>query len=178
MWQCKVKFNSVFTVEILMILPGREEHILELDLIPLSDLQLQQTHTDEDILMTKPVLSVQISVDQEHQTDADRQDRRKKWIVSFEKCSRFTTLSLEFPLRFDLHQGLAGFGGMEHFNADKYRKEMGGGSQPPKSPSMQVQAHSRRKRRRSDFAQTESEERDWWSFRFKEVYLELQRDER
>jgi hypothetical protein len=132
---------------------------------------------DDDTLMSKPILSVQISVDAEHQSDADCQDRRKKWLSSFEKCGRVTILSLDFPLRFDLHQGLAGFGGMENFNADKYRKEAGGGLPLPKSPSMQVQAHNRRQRRRSDFAQTEREERDWWSFRFKEVYLEMQRDQ-
>ena len=132
---------------------------------------------DEDTLLSKLILSVQISVDVEHQSDADRQDRRKKWLLSFEKCRRITTISLEFPLRFDLHQGLAGFGGMENFDADKYRKEMDGGPPLPKSPSMQSQAHSRRQRRRSDFAQTEREERDWWSFRFKQVYLEMQRGE-
>lgn len=119
-----------------------------------------------------------MSVDVEHQNDADRRGRRKKWLESLENCCRATNLSLEFPLLFDLHQGLAGFGGMENFNGDKYRKEVGGGLPPPKSPSMQVQAHSRRQRRRSDFAQTEREERDWWSFRFKEVYLEMQRDKR
>jgi hypothetical protein len=174
-----VKFNSVFTVEnLLIILPGREEHVVELDLISVSDLELQQAHTDEDTFMSNPVSSVQISVDVEDQSDSDYQDRRKTWFASFEKCWRATSLSLEFPLRFDLHQGLAGFGGMDNFNADKYRKEMGGGPLPPKSPSMQVQAHNRRRRRRSDFAQTEREERDWWSFRFKEVYLEMQRDQR
>ena len=132
---------------------------------------------DEDTLVSNPVLNVQISVDVEHQSDADCQDRRKKWLLSFEKCWRVTILSLEFPLRFDHRQGLAGFGGMENFDADKYRKEIGGGLTLPKSPSMQVQAHNRRQRRRSDFAQTEGEERDWWSFRFKQVYLETQRDQ-
>lgn len=174
-----MKFNSVSAVESsLNILPGREEHVFELDLIPVSDLQLRETHTDEDALMSKSVLSVQISVDVDHLNDADRQVSRKKWLGSFEKCWRSTILSLEFPLRFDLHQGLDGFGGMENFNADKYQKEMGGGLPPPKSPSMQVHAHNSRQRRRSDFAQTEREERDWWSFRFKEVYLEMQREDR
>lgn len=149
-----------------------------LDLIPVDDPQLRKNHTDEETLISEPISSVQICVDAERQSDADRQDRRRKWLASFEKCWRATTLSLEFPLRFDLHQGLADFGGMENFNADKYRKEVGGGLPPPKSPSMQVQAHNRRQRRRSDFAQTEREERDWWSFRFKQVYLEMQRDER
>ena len=128
--------------------------------------------------MSAQISTIQISVSSEHQGDANHQERRKKWLDSFEKCCHATTLSLEFPLRFDLHQGLAGFGGIENFNADKYQKAMNAGLPPPKSPSMQIQAYNRRQRRRSDFAQTEKEERDWWSFRFKEVYLEMQRDER
>lgn len=128
--------------------------------------------------MSKPVLSVQISVDAEHQSDSDRQDNQKKWLVSFKKCWRATTLSLEFPLRFDLRPGLAVFGGIENFSPDKYQKEMSGGLPLPKSPSMRAQVHNRRQRRRSSFTQTEKEERDWWSFRFKEVYSEMQRDEK
>jgi hypothetical protein len=170
---CCFRHSSLF-----IVLSGREEHVLELDLIPISDLQLDQTHTDEDTLTSTSVSSIEISVDLEHQGDADRHERRKRWLASLEKCWRATTLSLEFPLRFDLHQGLAGFGGMENFNADKYQKAMGTGTPPPKSPSMQVQAQNRRQRRRSGFAQAEREERDWWSLRFKEVYLEMQRDER
>jgi len=128
--------------------------------------------------MSTPVSSIQISVDLEHQGDADCRERRKKWFGSFEKCCRATTISLEFPLRFDLRQGLTGFGGIENFDADKYQKAMGAGLPFPKSPSMQIQAYNRRQRRRSDFSQAEREERDWWSFRFKQVFLEMQRDER
>ena len=128
--------------------------------------------------MSTPVSSVRVSVDLEHHSDADRRERRETWLASFEKCCRATTLSLEYPLRFNLHQGLAGFGGMENFDADKYQRAMGTGVPPPKSPSMQVQAHTRRQRRRSNFTQSEREERDWWSFRFKEVYLKMQRDGR
>ena len=171
--------NFICTVEnLFIVLPGREEHVVELDLVPVDDGQLEETQVDEDTLMSTPVSIIQISVDLEHQGDANHQDRRRKWVASFEKCSHTTTLSLEFPLRFDLNQGLAGFGGMENFDADKYQKAMGAGLLPPKSPSMQIQAHNRRQRRRSDFAQGEREERDWWSFRFKEVYLEMQRDQR
>jgi hypothetical protein len=174
-----VILGSAFTIKSLFIvLPGHEKHVIELDLIPVSDPQLEQAHTDEDMFMSTSVSIVQISVDPEHQGSADRQERRKNWLSSFEKCRRATTLSLEFPLRFDLHQGLSGFGGMENFNADKYQKAMGAELPPPKSPSMQVGVHNRRQRRRSDFAQAERGERDWWSFRFKEVYLEMQRDEK
>ena len=133
---------------------------------------------EEDDLMSKLVLGVRVFVDAEHESHVDPQDTRKRWLASFEKCRRAATLSFEFPLRFDLHQGLAAFGGIENFNVDRYQKEIGGGLPFPRSPSMRVQAHNRRQRRRSDFAQTEREERDWWSFRFKEVYLEMQRDER
>jgi len=177
--QYKVILNFICTIESLFIvLPGREEHVAELDLIPVGDVQLEETHFDEDTLMSTPVSTIQISVDLEHQGDANHEERRKKWVSSFEKCSHTTTLSLEFPLRFDLHQGLAGFGGMENFDANKYQKAMGAELPPPKSPSMQIQAYNRRQRRRSDFAQGEREERDWWSFRFKEVYLETLRDQR
>lgn len=116
-------------------------------------------------------------MDLEHQSDANHHERRRKWLASFKKCCHATTLSLEFPLRFDLRQGLVDFGGIENFDADKYQKAIGAELPPPKSPSMQIQVHNRRQRRRSDFAQAEREERDWWSFRFKEVYLEIQRDE-
>lgn len=162
---------------LFIVLPGREEHVIDLDLIPVSDLQLEQARADEDTWVTTPVSGIRMSVDLEHQGDIDREERRKEWLASFRKCWRATTLSLEFPLRFDLHQGLAGFGGMENFNADKYQKAMGAGIPPPKSPSMQVQASNRRQRRRSDFTQAEREEREWWSSRFKEVYLEMQRGE-
>lgn len=169
----------VYTVESLFtVLPGREEYVAELELVPVGDLQLEGTRVDEDTLMSTPISSIQISVDPEHQGDADRQERRKKWLYSFEKCCRATTHSLEFPLRFDLNQSLTGFGGMENFDADKYQKAMGAGPLIPKSPSKQIQTYNRRQRRRSDFARAEREERDWWSFRFKEVYLELQRDGR
>ena len=161
----------------LHYIPGSDEHIIELDLVPVDDLQLDGIHIEEDTLMSTPVLSVQISVDLEHQDDFDRRERRKKWLASFEKCCRATTVSLEFPPRFDLHPGLTGFGGIENFDADKYQKAMGAGLPFPRSPSIQVQAYNRRQRRRSDFAQAEREERDWWSFRFKEVFLEMQRDE-
>lgn len=172
-------FDPVSTVETLFIvLPGHEEHVVELDLIPVNDPQLEQVHTDEDVFTSTSASIIQISVDSEHQGDADCQERRKKWLASFEKSWRATTLSLEFPLRFDLHQGLSGFGGMENFNADKYQKAMGAELPPPKSPSMQVGVRNRRQRRRSDFAQAERGERDWWSFRFKEVYLEMQRDQK
>ncbi|KAF9652525.1 hypothetical protein BDM02DRAFT_3161031 [Thelephora ganbajun] len=164
--------------ESTVIVQGHEEHVAELELVPVGDLQLEESHIDEDNLMSTPVSSIRISVDLEHQGDADRQERRKKWFASLRECCRATTLSLEFPLRFDLHQSLAGFGGMENFDGDKYKKVMDAGLPPPKSPSMQVQAYSRRQRRRSDFAQAEREERDWWSFRFKQVYLEMKRDER
>ena len=171
--------NSIRTTEnLLIVFPGREEHVAELDLVPVGDVPLEETHIDEDTLMSTPVSTIQISVGLEHQGDANYQEARKKWVAAFEKCSRATTLSLEFPLRFDLHLGLAGFGGMENFDADKYQKAMGAGLPPPKSPSMQVQAYNRRQRRRSDFAQAEREERDWWSFRFKKVYLEMERDQR
>lgn len=171
--------NSIYTAEnFLIFLPGHEEHVAELDLVPVGDAQLEETHIDEDTLMSTLVSTVQISVDLEHQGDANYQERRKKWVSAFEKCSRATKLSLEFPLRFDLHLGLAGFGGMENFDAVKYQEAMGAGLPPPKSPSMQVQACSRRQRRRSDFAQAEREERDWWSFRFKKVYLEMEQDQR
>lgn len=163
--------------KLFIIFPGHEEHVAELDLVPVGDLQLEETYIDEDTLTSTPVSRIQISVDLEHQGDTDRQERRKNWLASFEKCCRATTFSLEFPLRFDLYQGLAGLGGIENFDADKYQKALGAGLPPPKSPSMQIQASNRRQRRRSDFAQGEKEERDWWSFRFKEVYLELQRDE-
>jgi len=159
-------------------LAGREEHVVDLDLVPVDDLQLEGTHIEEDTLMSTPVSSIQISVDPEHQGDTDCRERWKKWLESFEKCCRATTISLEFPLRFDLHQNLTGFGGIENFDADKYQKAMGAGLSLPKSPSVQIQAYSRRQRRRSDFAQAEREERDWWSFRFKEVFLEMQRGER
>ena len=159
-----------------IVFSGREEHITELDLVPVGDLQLEGIHIGEDTLMSTPVSSIQISVDLEHQGDSDRQETRKKWLSSFEKCCRATVLSLEFPPRFDPHQGLAGFGGMENFDADKYQKAMGAGLPSLKSPSMQIRAHDRRQRRRSDFAQAEREERDWWSFRFREVFLEMQRD--
>jgi len=172
-----VILDSVRTIERFFTVPvGREEHVAELDLVPVGDPQLEEDYIDEDTLMSTPVSSVHISVDLEHQGDADRQEGRKKWFAAFEKCCRATTLSLEFPLRFDLHQGLAGFGGMEDFDAGKYQKAISAGLLPPKSPSMQIRAYNRR-RRRSDFAQGEREERDWWSFRFKEVYLEVQRDE-
>lgn len=177
--QYKVILNFICAIESLFIvLPGREEHIAELDLVPVDDVQLEGTHIDEDTLISTLVSTIRISVDLEHQGDANHEERRKKWAASFEKCSHATTLSLEFPLRFDLHQGLAGFGGMENFDANKYQKAMGAELPPPKSPSMQIQAYNRRQRRRSDFAQGEKEERDWWSFRFKEVYLETQRDQR
>lgn len=164
------------TGNLLTIPPGREERVAELDLLPVGDVWLEDTYIDEDTLMSTPVLTVQISVDLEHQGDATHHEKRKEWLVSFEKCCRATTLSLGFPLRFDLHQGLAGFGGIENFDADRYQKAMGAGLPPLKSPSMQIQAYNRRQRRRSDFVQEEREERDWWSFRFKEVYLEMQRD--
>jgi len=173
-----VILGPICTIERLFIVSaGREEHVAGLDLVPVGDPQLEEDHIDEDTLMSTPVSSVQISVDLEHQGDAGRQEGRKKWLSAFEKCCRATTLSLEFPLRFDLHQGLAGFGGMEDFDAARYQKAMGAGLTPPKSPSMQIRPYNRRQRRRSDFAQGEREERDWWSFRFKEVYLEMQRDE-
>lgn len=128
--------------------------------------------------MSTPVSSIRIAVDLEHQSDADCRERRGKWLASLEKCRRATTLSLEFPLRFDLRHGLTGFGGIENFDAGKYQKAMDAGVAFPKSPSVQIQAYSRRQRRRSDFSQAEREERDWWSSRFKEVFLEMQRDER
>lgn len=128
--------------------------------------------------MSTSVSSVRISVDLENQSDGDRRERRRQWLASFEKCCRVTTLSLEFPHRFDPHQGLTGFGGIENFDADRYQKAMGAGLPFPRSPSIQTQAYDRRQRRRSDFAQAEREERDWWSLRFKEVFLEMQRDER
>lgn len=158
-------------------LPGREERVVELDLVPVGDVQLKETRIDEDTLMSTPVSTIHISVESEHESDANHQERRKRWLASFEKCCRATTLSLEFPLRFDPHQGLAGFGGIENFDAGKYQKAMGAGLPPPNSPSMQIQAYNRRQRRRSVFAQTEREERDWWSFRFKEVYLEMQQED-
>lgn len=160
-----------------IILPGREEHVAELDLVPVDDFQLDGTHIEEDTLMSAPVLSARVSVDLEHQGDADRRERLKMWLASFEKCCRATALSLAFPPRFDIHQSLTGFGGIENFDADKYQKAMGAGLPCPRSPSVQIQAYNRRQRRRSDFAQAEREERDWWSFRFKEVFLEMQRDE-
>jgi hypothetical protein len=113
-----------------------------LTLFPLAMSSWKETHIDEDTLMSTPVSTIQISVDLEHRGDANHQERRKKWLASFKKCSHSTTLSLEFPLRFDLHQGLAGFGGMENFDADKYQKAMGAELPPPKSPSMQIQAHT------------------------------------
>ena len=161
-----------------IVLLGHEERVTELDLLPVGEVQLEDIYIDEDTLMSTPVSTAQISVELELQGDANHQERRKKWFSSFEKCCRATTRSLEFPLRFDLHQGLAGFGGIENFNADKYQKAMGAGVLPPKSPSMQLQTYNRRQRRRSDFARSEREERDWWSSRFKEVYLETQRDEK
>lgn len=161
-----------------IVLPGREEHVVDLSLIPANDLQLELSYPDEDIVMSALVSSVRVSVDSEHHGDVDRREGRRTWLASFEKCCRATTLPMEYPLRFDLHQGLASFGGMENFDADKYQRAIGTGVPPPQSPSMQVQAHSRRQRRRSDFRQSEREERGWWSFRFKEVYLEMQRNER
>jgi len=162
----------------LIVFSGREEHVAELDLVPVGDTNLGETHIDEDTLMSTPVSTIQISVDSEPQDDPNNRERRKNWLNCFEKCCHTTTSGLEFPLRFDLHQSLAGFGGIENFDGDKYQKAMGAGLPPLKSPSMQIQASNRRQRRRSDFAQTEREERDWWSFRFKEVYLEIQRDHR
>ena len=177
--QSKVKLDVIYAISSpYIVLPGREEHVVDLDLVPVDDLQLEGTHIEEDTLMSTPISSIQISVDLEHQGDADCRERRKKWLESFEKCCRVTTLSLEFPLRFDLHQNLTGFGGIENFDAEKYQKAMGTVLSFPKSPSTQIQAYSRRQRRRSDFAQAEREERDWWCSRFKEVFLEMQRDER
>ena len=161
-----------------IVFPGREEHIAELDLVPIGGTNLEETRIDEDTLMSTPVSTIQISVDLEPQDDPNRRERRKNWLICFEKCCHTTTSYLEFPLQLDLHQSLAGFGGIENFDGDKYQKAMGAGLPPLKSPSMQIPAYNRRQRRRSDFAQTEREERDWWSFRFKEVYLEIQRDER
>jgi hypothetical protein len=173
--------NFTCTFEsLLIVLPGREEHVAELDLVPVGDVQLEETHIDEDTLMSTPVSTIRISVDLEHQGDMQTtEERRKEWLGSFEKCCRATTHSLEFPPRFDLHQGLTGFGGMENFDADKYQRAMGAGVPFPKSPSMQIQAYITVVNGGEAILHRGRGKREIGGrSRFKEVFLEMQRDER